>query len=85
VTALGRTQHQPARGEHPAVLGMDGAAGVYAVDLSPLDEEPADGQEILETRWFTRAELSQRAASGRPLGRVDSIDSHLLQSWLDLA
>jgi hypothetical protein len=24
-------------------------------------------------------------ASGRPLGRVDSIDSHLLQSWLDLA
>ena len=42
-----------------------------------------DGQEILEARWFTRAELAQRAASGRPLGRVDSIDRHLLQSWLN--
>ena len=43
----------------------------------------ADGKEILEARWFTRAELSQRAASGRPPGRVDSIDRHLLRSWLD--
>jgi NAD+ diphosphatase len=42
-----------------------------------------DGQEILEARWFTCAELAQRAASGRPLGRVDSIDRHLLQSWLN--
>jgi len=45
----------------------------------------ADGQEILEARWFTRAELSRRAAAGRPLGRVDSIDRHLLRSWLDQA
>ena len=44
-----------------------------------------DGQEIVEARWFTRAELSQRAASGRPLGRVDSIDRYLLRSWLDQA
>jgi NAD+ diphosphatase len=43
----------------------------------------ADGKEIVEARWFTHAELSQRAASGRPLGRVDSIDRHLLRSWLD--
>jgi NAD+ diphosphatase len=43
----------------------------------------ADGQEIVEARWFTRAELAQRAASGRPPGRVDSIDRHLLRSWLD--
>ena len=43
----------------------------------------ADGKEILEARWFTRAELAERAASGRPLGRVDSIDRHLLQSWLN--
>jgi NAD+ diphosphatase len=42
-----------------------------------------DGEEILEARWFTRAELAQRAASGRPPGRVDSIDRHLLQSWLN--
>jgi NAD+ diphosphatase len=44
-----------------------------------------DGKEILEARWFTRAELAERAASGRPLGRVDSIDRHLLRSWLDQA
>jgi NAD+ diphosphatase len=44
-----------------------------------------DGREVLETRWFTRAEISQRAASGRPFGRIDSIDRHLLQSWLDQA
>jgi len=43
----------------------------------------ADGKEILEARWFTRAELAERTASGRPLGRVDSIDRHLLQSWLN--
>jgi len=43
----------------------------------------ADGKEIVEARWFTRAELSQRAAAGRPLGRVDSIDRQLLRSWLD--
>ena len=43
----------------------------------------ADGAEILEARWFTRAELSQRAAAGRSFGRVDSIDRHLLRAWLD--
>jgi len=43
----------------------------------------ADGTEIVEARWFTRAELSRRAAAGRPLGRVDSIDRYLLRSWLD--
>ena len=41
-----------------------------------------DGDEILEARWFTQAELAERAAAGRPLGRPDSIDRHLLQSWL---
>lgn len=46
------------------------------------DTISADGEEILEARWFTKAELAERAASGRPLGRPDSIDRHLLQSWL---
>jgi NAD+ diphosphatase len=45
----------------------------------------ADGEEVVEARWFTRAELTQRAASGRPLGRVDSIDRYLLHSWLNQA
>ncbi|MDG4804187.1 NAD(+) diphosphatase [Micromonospora sp. WMMD980] len=42
-----------------------------------------DGDEVVEARWFTRAELRARVAAGRPLGRVDSIDRHLLASWLD--
>jgi NAD+ diphosphatase len=56
-------------------------AGFHAIAAS--DSVTADGKEIVEARWFTRAELAQRAASGRPLGRVDSIDRHLLRSWLD--
>lgn len=42
-----------------------------------------DGDEVVEARWFTRDELRSRAAAGRPLGRVDSIDRHLLGSWMD--
>ncbi|MFI7523758.1 NAD(+) diphosphatase [Micromonospora globbae] len=47
------------------------------------DEVRVDGVELLEARWFTRRELRARVAAGRPLGRVDSIDRHLLGSWLD--
>ncbi len=56
-------------------------AGFRATAVS--ESVAADGQEILEARWFTRAELAERAAAGRPLGRVDSIDRRLLRSWLD--
>ncbi|MEU2616012.1 NAD(+) diphosphatase [Micromonospora sp. NPDC007271] len=42
-----------------------------------------DGEELVEARWFTRAELRARVADGHPLGRIDSIDRHLLGSWLD--
>lgn len=42
-----------------------------------------DGEEVVEARWFSRAELQARVAAGRPLGRIDSIDRHLLGSWLD--
>ncbi|MGS2612914.1 NAD(+) diphosphatase [Micromonospora sp. LZ34] len=41
-----------------------------------------DGEELVEARWFTRDELRARAAAGRPLGRPDSIDHHLLHGWL---
>lgn len=46
------------------------------------DEVRVDGLELLEARWFTRDELRSRVAEGRPLGRVDSIDRHLLTRWL---
>src|SRR5262249_30403867 len=40
-----------------------------------------DGEELLEARWFTRPELAQYAVDN-PLGRPDSIDRHLLRTWL---
>ncbi|MGW5673085.1 NAD(+) diphosphatase [Micromonospora sp. NPDC003776] len=46
-------------------------------------EVRVDGEELVDARWFTREELRARVAEGRPLGRIDSIDRHLLGSWLD--
>ena len=46
------------------------------------EEVRVDGVELLEARWFTRAELRERVAAGRRLGRVDSIDHRLLGDWL---
>jgi NAD+ diphosphatase len=44
----------------------------------------ADGAELLEARWFTRAELRARRDARGHLGRLDSIDHLILESWLDL-
>jgi NAD+ diphosphatase len=41
-----------------------------------------DGEEVIEARWFTRAELAGYAAAGGRLGHEDSIDRYLLRSWL---
>jgi NAD+ diphosphatase len=43
----------------------------------------ADGEEVIEARWFTRAELTEHAGAAGHLGREDSIDRYLLRSWLD--
>ncbi len=42
----------------------------------------ADGEEVLEARWFTRGQLMDLAASRGRLGREDSIGRYLLHSWL---
>ncbi len=42
-----------------------------------------DGDELVEARWFSAAEVRGSLASGRRLGRPDSIDRHLLASWLE--
>src|SRR5436190_12200539 len=42
-----------------------------------------DGEEVIEARWFTRAELTEHARAAGSLGREDSIDRYLLRSWLD--
>ncbi len=53
--------------------------------IAATETVAVDGEEVLEARWFTRAELRAHAASGGRLGREDSIDRHLLRSWLDEA
>jgi NAD+ diphosphatase len=52
--------------------------------IATADAITADGTEILEARWFTQAELAERAASGLLPGREDSIDRRLLRSWLGI-
>jgi NAD+ diphosphatase len=42
----------------------------------------ADGDEILEARWFTRERLREYAEETHRLGRDDSIDRLILNEWL---
>jgi NAD+ diphosphatase len=58
-------------------------AGIMIGFRAVTDDEVTtpDGDEILETRWFTRQELRDHADT-RPLGRVDSIDRLILTDWL---
>ena len=44
------------------------------------DEITVDGDEVLEARWFTRAEITEERAD--PDRKPDSIESYLIQSWL---
>jgi len=39
-----------------------------------------DGSELLQARWFTRAEVAERITHGPGAGPVDSIGGHLLRS-----
>jgi NAD+ diphosphatase len=59
-------------------------AGLMVGFRALTDEETttADGDEILETRWFTREQLREYADSTHRLGRVDSIDRLILTDWL---
>lgn len=57
-------------------------AGFHAVALS--DHICVDNNELVEARWFTAAELRDRASnwpSGGPY-RVDSIGKFLVESWI---
>jgi NAD+ diphosphatase len=49
--------------------------------IATTEDITVDGEELVEARWFTRPELAQYAADN-PLGRPDSIDRHLLGTWL---
>ncbi|GLY25353.1 NAD(+) diphosphatase [Micromonospora sp. NBRC 101691] len=54
--------------------------GFRAVAVS--DRVRVDGVELVEARWFSRAELRARLAAGLPMGRPDSIGHRLLHDWL---
>jgi hypothetical protein len=53
--------------------------------VTALDEGRSQAVREAGTPLFLGmdGDVSVFAASGRPLGRVDSIDRHLLQSWLN--
>ncbi|GAB3971666.1 NAD(+) diphosphatase [Plantactinospora veratri] len=57
--------------------------GFFATASSEVTS--VDGEELLETRWFSRAELRDRRAARGRLGNPDSIDRLLLETWLDAA
>ncbi|HXL90279.1 MAG TPA: NAD(+) diphosphatase [Streptosporangiaceae bacterium] len=44
------------------------------------EEITVDNDELVEARWFTRADLSEELAD--PHRKPDSIESYLIQSWL---
>lgn len=48
------------------------------------DTTHVDGVELIEVRWFTRAELRERRRARGHLGNLDSIDNLLIESWLDM-
>jgi NAD+ diphosphatase len=76
--AVGRVSYVASQ-PWPFPAGLMVAFMARAVD----DSIRVDGEEIVEARWFTAAELAERAALGHPLGRPDSIDRTLLRTWLD--
>jgi len=56
---------------------------MVAFRASAADEAvTADGREIQDARWFTRAELRDYGQATGRLGRPDSIDRIMLSAWL---
>jgi NAD+ diphosphatase len=64
------------RGSQPWPFPGGLMVGFRAVALS--DEVRVDGEELVEARWFTRAEVRDRLGPSRP----DSIESYLIEEWL---
>jgi NAD+ diphosphatase len=64
------------RGSQPWPFPGGLMIGFRAQALS--DEVQVDGEELVEARWFTRAEVRDQLGPGRP----DSIESYLIEDWL---
>lgn len=77
---VGRVSYQASQAwPFPAGLMVGFRAEALSTEISP------DGDEVLEARWFTAAELRARIADpalGGPY-RVDSIGHLLIHSWLE--
>jgi NAD+ diphosphatase len=54
----------------------------FTATVDDPDRVRADGEEVLEVRWFTRAELAEAAASGEVVlsGQI-SIARSLIEHW----
>jgi len=64
------------RGSQPWPFPGGLMIGFRAQALS--DEVRVDEEELVEARWFTRAEVRDQLGPGRP----DSIESYLIEDWL---
>jgi NAD+ diphosphatase len=64
------------RGSQPWPFPGGVMIGFRAVAL--CDEVRVDEEELIEARWFTRAEVSGQSGPRRP----DSIESYLIDEWL---
>ena len=64
------------RGSQPWPFPGGLMIGFRAVALS--EDVHVDEEELIEARWFTRAEVRDQLGSGRP----DSIESSLIEEWL---
>jgi NAD+ diphosphatase len=56
------------------MLGFYGEALSQDITIDPL--------ELLDARWFSRAEIRDHAARGFSLPRLDSIARRLIEDWL---
>jgi NAD+ diphosphatase len=64
------------RGSQPWPFPGGLMLGFRAVAI--CDEIQVDGEELVEARWFTRAEVRDQLGPRRP----DSIESYLIEDWL---
>jgi NAD+ diphosphatase len=64
------------RGSQPWPFPAGLMIGFRAVALS--GDVHVDDEELVEARWFTRAEVREQLGPSRP----DSIESHLIEEWL---
>ena len=75
IGTLGKKQHRLTADKR---FGQ--TANLFARAVAATEDIAVDHAELLEARWFTPAEVSERVANPR---RRDSIGRYLMRSWLE--